>query len=105
MINVSSLPFPQYQNNGSDLRWINREAQQHCVRWKEKVVISKSRAQTLVIEMKLTLKKLTYLLKYLELPPESFGDHVNAPGSNSGPCIEFLVLHHLDVCNKLVFSI
>lgn len=66
MIKVSSLPFPQYQNNGSDLRWINRGAQQHCVRCKEKEVISKSRAQTLVINFKLTLKNLAFLLKYLE---------------------------------------
>lgn len=105
MINVSFLPFPQYQNNGSDIRWINREAQQHCVRCKDKVVISKSRAQALVIKLNLIVKHLAFLLKYLELLPESFDNHVNTLGSNSGTFIEFLVLHHVDVCNKQIFSI
>jgi len=50
MINVSSLPFPQYQNNGSDLSWINREAKQHCVRCRNKAVVNKSRAQALVMK-------------------------------------------------------
>lgn len=97
MINVSSLPFPQYQNNGSDLIWINREAKKHCVKCREKAVINKSRAQALVIKSNHMIKHLALLPKYFELPQESFGDSVNSLGSNLSTFIEFLVLDHVDI--------
>lgn len=105
MINVSSLPFPQYQNNGSDLSWINREAKKHCVRCREKAVINKPRAQSLVIKSNLMIKHLALLLKYLELSPKCFSDHANSLGSNLGTFIEFFVLDHAVICDKLIFSI
>lgn len=51
------------------------------------------------------IKHLALLLKYLELPPESFGDHVNSLGSNLGTFVEFHVLDHVGTCDKLIFSI
>lgn len=44
-------------------------------------------------------------LKYLELPPESFDDHVNSLCSNLDTFTAFLVRNHADTCDKLTFSI
>lgn len=52
----------------------------------------------------LMIKHLALLLKYLELPPESLSDHVNSLGSSLGIFIEFLVLGHVDICDKLIDS-
>lgn len=47
----------------------------------------------------------TFSIKYLELPPESFNDHVNSLHSNLGTFIEFLVMNHVDTYDKLIFNI